>query len=70
MAWTQSLPHQFYGLLDLAAIAPFYLLVLLPGLDLRVLRIVRLVRVFKLSHYNSAIEDLMQAIQGENGTCQ
>ena len=55
----------FYGLIDLAAILPFYLHVLLPGLDLRVLRIVRLVRVFKLSHYSSAIEDLMHAIQGE-----
>jgi voltage-gated potassium channel len=50
---------------DLAAIAPFYLQVLLPGLDLRVLRIVRLVRVFKLSHYSSAIEDLIHAIEGE-----
>ena len=55
----------FYGLIDLAAILPFYLQVLFPGLDLRVLRIVRLVRVFKLSHYSSAIEDLMHAIQGE-----
>lgn len=55
----------FYGLADLAAIAPFYLQFLLPGLDLRVLRIVRLVRVFKLSHYSSAIEDLIHAIEGE-----
>lgn len=55
----------FYGLIDLAAIAPFYLQALFPGLDLRVLRIVRLVRVFKLSHYSSAIEDLVHAIEGE-----
>ena len=55
----------FYGLIDLAAILPFYLQALLPGLDLRVLRVVRLVRVFKLSHYSSAIEDLAHAIQGE-----
>jgi len=55
----------FYGLIDLAAIAPFYLQLFLPGLDLRVLRIVRLVRVFKLSHYSSAIEDLIHAIEGE-----
>ena len=55
----------FYGLIDLGAIAPFYLQMFLPGLDLRVLRIVRLVRVFKLSHYSSAIEDLVHAIQGE-----
>lgn len=55
----------FYGLIDLAAILPFYLQIFLPGLDLRVLRIVRLVRALKLSHYSSAIEDLIYAIQGE-----
>lgn len=54
-----------YGLIDLAAIAPFYLQAIFPGADLRVLRIVRMVRVFKLSHYSSAIEDLIHAIQGE-----
>jgi len=39
----------FYGLIDLAALAPYFLQVLTPGLDLRVVRAVRLVRVFKIS---------------------
>jgi len=38
---------------------------LLPGLDLRVLRILRLMRVFKLSHYSTALEDLFSAIWQE-----
>jgi voltage-gated potassium channel len=55
----------FNGLVDLAATAPFYLQILMPGLDLRVLRILRLVRVFKLSHYSTAIEDLFSAVYQE-----
>lgn len=55
----------FHGLVDLIATAPFYLQLLFPGLDLRVLRIFRLVRVLKLSHYSSAIEDLFEAIYQE-----
>lgn len=58
----------FHGLVDLAAIAPFYLQVLLPGADLRILRVLRLLRVLKLSHYNSAIEDLVHAIWHERRT--
>ncbi|MFZ1548587.1 MAG: potassium channel family protein, partial [Candidatus Nitrotoga sp.] len=55
----------FYGLIDLAALAPYFLQVLIPGLDLRVVRAVRLIRVFKISHYSTAIEDLVQAIYDE-----
>ncbi|MEC9077528.1 MAG: ion transporter [Pseudomonadota bacterium] len=55
----------FYGIIDLLAILPFYLQILLPGLDLRILRTFRLVRILKISHYNSAIEDLFQAIYVE-----
>ena len=55
----------FNGLVDLAATTPFYLQILMPGLDLRVLRILRLVRVFKLSHYSTAIEDLFSAVYQE-----
>jgi len=55
----------FYGLIDLAALAPYFLQVLIPGLDLRVIRAVRLLRVFKISHYSTAIEDLVQAIYEE-----
>ena len=66
-AWRGRRRYLFstYGLIDLMAIAPFYLQWLIPGLDLRVLRIVRLVRVFKLSHYSTAIEDLFQAVYEE-----
>lgn len=53
------------GIVDLLAILPFYLSALVPGLDLRVLRAIRLVRILKLSHYNSAIEDLFSAIAAE-----
>lgn len=55
----------FYGLIDLAALAPYFLQVLIPGLDLRIVRAVRLIRVFKISHYSTAIEDLVQAIYDE-----
>ncbi|MDC3015371.1 ion transporter [Luminiphilus sp.] len=55
----------FHGVIDLVAILPFYLQMLLPGLDLRVLRILRLMRVFKLSHYSTALEDLFSAIWQE-----
>lgn len=55
----------FSGLVDLVSILPFYLQALFPGLDLRVLRTLRLLRIFKLSHYNTAIEDLFSAIYEE-----
>jgi voltage-gated potassium channel len=55
----------FYGLIDLLAILPFYLQILFPGADMRALRILRLVRVLKLSHYNSALEDLFSAVKNE-----
>jgi voltage-gated potassium channel len=46
----------FFGLVDLAAIAPFYLAL---GVDLRSIRVIRLLRVFrvlKLARYGPAIE--------------
>ncbi|MGA1206692.1 MAG: ion transporter [Gammaproteobacteria bacterium] len=55
----------FHGIVDFFAILPFYLQILLPGADLRVLRVLRLIRVLKLSHYSSAIEDLFEAIRAE-----
>ena len=55
----------FYGLIDLVALAPYFLQMLMPGLDLRIIRAVRLLRVFKISHYSTAIEDLVQAIYEE-----
>ena len=55
----------FRGLIDMVSIIPFYLQALFPGLDLRVLRTLRLLRIFKLSNYNTAIEDLFSAIYEE-----
>ena len=48
----------FHGVVDLISILPFYLQMLLPGVDLVILRILRLTRLLKLSHYSTAIEDL------------
>ena len=55
----------FSGVTDLVSILPFYLQALFPGLDLRVLRTLRLLRIFKLSNYNTAIEDLFSAVYEE-----
>ena len=73
--WTASEKHEdqpwlarrkyalsFFGLIDLISILPFYLQFFVPGTDLRILRVVRLLRTFKLSHFNSAIEDLFSAL--------
>tara|TARA_B100001964_G_scaffold148129_1_gene163214 strand:- start:130 stop:873 length:744 start_codon:yes stop_codon:yes gene_type:complete len=52
----------FYGLVDLAAILPFYVA---AGLDLRsvrVLRLPRLVRILKLLKYNRAIKRFHRAL--------
>ena len=55
----------FYGLIDFLSIMPFYLQAFFPGLDLRVLRTLRLIRILKLNAYNSALEDLFGAIMEE-----
>lgn len=55
----------FHGMIDFLSIAPFYLQFILPGADLRILRLLRLLRFFKISRYNSALEDLMRAIMDE-----
>src|SRR5262245_38527453 len=54
----------FWGFVDLMATAPFYLLYLVFGADLRPARALRLVRVFramKLLRYNAAAERLQAA---------
>jgi voltage-gated potassium channel len=47
--------RSFYGVIDLLAVLPTYLAVLIPGLhaliDVRVLRLLRLFRIFKLGAY-------------------
>lgn len=55
----------FHGVVDILAIAPFYLQAFFPGVDLRFLRILRLIRLLKISHYSSALEDLVEAIRSE-----
>jgi voltage-gated potassium channel len=52
----------FYGLVDLAAIAPFYL----SGADLRALRafrLLRLLRILKLARYSAATQRLIDAFK-------
>ncbi|MEC8121065.1 MAG: ion transporter [Pseudomonadota bacterium] len=55
----------FTGLIDLIAILPSLLPLFLGEIDLRWLRVLRLVRLLKISHYSSALEDLIAAIRSE-----
>ena len=55
----------FTGLIDLVAILPSLLPLLLGEVDLRWLRVLRLVRLLKISHYSTALEDLIAAIKSE-----
>ncbi len=66
-AWQgrKSYIFSFYGLVDFFSTVPFYLQLLFPGTDLRVLRMFRLLRIFKLSRYNSAMDDMFEAIKSE-----
>jgi voltage-gated potassium channel len=66
-AWQgrKSYIFSFYGLVDFLSTVPFYLQLLFPGADLRVLRMFRLLRIFKLSRYNSAMDDMFEAIKSE-----
>jgi len=54
------------GLIDLLAIAPFYASLFLPTVDLRFLRMFRLVRFLKLARYSPALGSLLQAIASES----
>ncbi len=54
------------ALIDLIAIAPFYLS-LLTGVDLRMLRLLRLPRFLKILRYSNAMETLSSAIRKESG---
>lgn len=66
-AWQGRKEYIFspFGLVDFFSTIPFYLQLIFPGADLRVLRMFRLMRIFKLSRYNSAMEDMVQAIKAE-----
>jgi voltage-gated potassium channel len=56
----------FYGVVDLLAIVPTLLAVLVPELhlliDVRILRLLRVIRIFKLSHYASEVRYLSTAL--------
>ncbi|MAE95602.1 MAG: Ion transport protein [Deltaproteobacteria bacterium] len=49
---------------DLLAFLPFYLSAVI-GIDLRMLRVLRLIRIFKLAHYFSALNILLDVIRIE-----
>ena len=57
----------FFGVVDVLAVIPTYLSLLLPGaqflLVIRLLRILRVFRVLKLAHYISEADVLMRAMQ-------
>ena len=53
------------GMIDLLAILPSLLQFMIPGSYLRWIRAIRLIRLLKMSHYSSAIEDLYSAIYDE-----
>ncbi|MDP5324102.1 MAG: ion transporter [Litorivicinaceae bacterium] len=53
------------GMIDLLATLPSLLQFMIPGSDLRWIRAIRLIRLLKMSHYSSAIEDLYSAIYDE-----
>jgi len=55
----------FTGIVDFLAILPSLLQWLIPGADLRWLRAIRMIRLLKMSHYSSALEDLISAIYAE-----
>ena len=54
-----------YLLIDLMAIAPFYLSLVVPTMDLRVLRIFRLLRMLKLARYSPALDSLFRVLVDE-----
>ena len=55
----------FTGVIDLLAILPYLLQLIGFSADMRMLRVLRLARLLKISHYTSALEDLMSAIYSE-----
>lgn len=54
-----------YSLIDLLAILPFYLALIVPMADLRFLRVFRLLRLLKLVRYSPALATLWQVLVNE-----
>jgi len=57
----------WFAIIDVIAIAPFYLSMFF-GADLRILRALRLLRIFKLTRYSSAMTLLLQVFREESRT--
>ena len=59
--------RSFYGVIDLLALLPTYLAILVPGLhaliDVRILRLLRVFRIFKLTRYAAEFRHLSEALQ-------
>ncbi len=59
--------RSFYGVIDLLAVMPIYMSLVLPGsqylIVIRLLRVLRIFRVLKLAHYVGEASILMQALQ-------
>lgn len=53
----------FYGLVDLLAILPFYLSLMVDLRSLRALQLLRLVRVLKIGRYGGAVDRFLLAIR-------
>lgn len=68
-AWRARLAYILspMALIDLLAIAPFYLALLIP-IDLRYLRFFRLLRLLKLSHYFDGLEIFSVVLRREAGS--
>ena len=66
-AWKGRFQYMFspFGLVDFFATMPYYMHMFMPGLDLRILRVLLLLRILKLSKYNTALQDLFHAIHSE-----
>ena len=58
--------RSFYGVIDLLALLPTYLAILMPALsvliDVRILRLLRVFRIFKMSHYAAEYRTLVAAL--------
>lgn len=56
----------FFGLVDLLAILPTYLMILIPGgqglLTIRILRLLRIFRIFKLTEYLAEAQVMVEAL--------
>lgn len=54
------------ALIDLIVILPFYLSMIVTGVDLRFMRVLRLLRVFKLTRYSSSMSLLLQVLHRQS----